>query len=111
MDCTAARTTVLQMGYSGYQAKSGLLAWLYDTGRAKNIYNRVRLNPHCIIYSKRYPHTWNQPLQAVRLELTTDEKGDGNVQSGVRWIGVTPGLPASTFFAVYNVVAMGRAEA
>jgi len=110
MDATAPTKAVRQMGYFGYQAKKRLLAWHYDTVRAKNIYNRVRLNPDWIIYSKRYPHDWKKPLKAIRLELTTDEKGDGNVQSRVRWIGVPPAPPASTFFPLYNDVAMVRAE-
>jgi len=105
MDATAPTKAVRQMGYFGYQAKKRLLAWHYDTVRAKNIYNRVRLNPDWIIYSKRYPHDWKKPLQAIRLELTTDERGDGNVQSRVRWVH-----HPERFYPLYNDVAMVRAE-
>jgi len=105
MDATAPTKAVRQMGYFAYQAKKRSIAWHYDTVRAKNIYNRVRLNPDWIIYSKRFPHNWRQPLKAVRLELTTDERGDGNVQSRIRWI-----FNPERFFPLYNDVAMVRSE-
>ena len=81
MDSGAATTAVRNMGHFGYQAKKRSIAWHFDTVRSRNIYNRVRKNPDWIIYSKRIPPDWHKPLQAVQYELTTDERGDGSIQS------------------------------
>jgi hypothetical protein len=99
MDATAPTKAVRQMGYFNYQAKKRWIAWHYDTVRHKNIYNRVRLNPDWIIYTRRYPHDWRKPLVAIRLEITQDEN------TRVRWI-----LNPERFFPLYNDVAMVRPE-
>lgn len=105
MDATAATKAVRQIGNFGYQAKKRSIAWHHDSVRAMNLYNRIRKNPDWIIYSKRYPHNWHLPLKAIRLEFTTDQNGDGNVQSRKRLI-VNP----ERFFPLYNDVAMVRTD-
>lgn len=80
-DAGAATRAVRNIGHFGYQAKKRSIAFHVDTVRAKNIFNRVRQNSDWNIYSKRYPHDWHLPLQAVLYDLRTDEKGDGTVQS------------------------------
>src|SRR5947208_15648301 len=50
----APKRMMREIGYFGYQATKRGVDWHYDAVRHKNIYNRVRLNPHYYIQSVRY---------------------------------------------------------
>lgn len=99
MDATAPTKAVRNLGYFNYQAKKRNLAWHFDTVRHKNIYNRIRLNPDWIIYTRRYPRDWREPVQAIRLEITQDE------HVRVRWIVDPIGKGVGT---LYNDVVLVR---
>jgi len=63
----APKRMMREIGYFGYQATKRGVDWHYDAVRHKNIYNRVRLNPHYYIQSVRYPHNPKLPVQAIKL--------------------------------------------
>ena len=86
IDALGATKAVRSIGNFGYQAKKRLIAWHFDTVRAKNIFNRVRQNPDWIIYSRRYPRDWHLPLKAIRFELSTDPNGDGQERHRIVWL-------------------------
>jgi len=101
MDAQGATKEVRNLGNWAYQAKKRTLAFHYDTVRHKNIYNRIRLNPDWIIYTKRHPSNWKEPIQAVELEITQDEN------SRTRYI-VDP--IGKNITKLYNDVVMVRPE-
>jgi hypothetical protein len=95
----APKRMMREIGYFGYQATKRGVDWHYDAVRHKNIYNRVRLNPHYYIQSVRYPHNPKLPIQAIKLIIVSRY----SAQAKTVWMR-QPVL--GTFFPIYNHVVL-----
>lgn len=71
MDSSHVDQAVRDASYFGMQATKRDVDWRYDTVRHQNIYIRVRKNAHFYIHTIRIPPDPRQPLQAVKVRVTS----------------------------------------